>query len=248
MLNGNFESEERKSNSVHLRMSSNLSNVFGGFIQFLYACEYSDPSGTSEQRCLVHARIYVLGERFLMPDLKQLSLLKFAEQVSNIKTAGKPFKPFEMVTLVEAVYKGTPSYDLIQESETTGKASAPIVTYGLSDAFESTATPRSGPGNGEEAGSSSGWSQLSPSMQALIAPHEGDMAANRDPMRTAVARFTASRLAEMRNERKFLDLVHDLPDFAQDLVLEIAARDAESFPQPPAAQTVHKRKSNRISK
>ncbi|KAF8536303.1 hypothetical protein BDD12DRAFT_890635 [Trichophaea hybrida] len=217
---------DSSSNYTHLDTAVDTEQAFDMFVEFIYGDIYTPPEYLADPwKVQVHGEVYVLAERLMMPDLKDLALrymvnsLAYAydtkqKQVYDPKTKAWETELIPMmesaciVNLIDIVYSHTaqrhPSNDE-NPSETPEIKEKGKVAEG-SNAEEVEEELKEGPTkNGTQPFPSKLTEQMLP----------------KDPMRRLIARYCASRVLELQKVPEFLKFVREKGEFAEDLFMEL---------------------------
>ena len=97
MLASSFISKEVADNTVIMDSPVDCEDAFNMFVEFAYMSEYIAPEVYNlTQRCILHAKVYVLAERLCMNDLKDMALAKMKGSLiesyeSKFQTIGEDY-------------------------------------------------------------------------------------------------------------------------------------------------------------
>lgn len=106
----NTPCKEAKTNRVDMTSETDTKDAHISFAAYVYRGEYCPPSdyGT-EERCRLHAQVYVLAERLVATDLKSRALLEMEKDLEHNDMADWKLDITLLVWIVDSVYSSTPS-------------------------------------------------------------------------------------------------------------------------------------------
>lgn len=97
---------------MSLNTAVDTAGAFEMVVKYIYLADYEvSRDRDKEYKSLLHARVYVLAERLLMEDLKELVLEKLIQEMGSHRDTGKYLDSQHVVKLVKIVYEGTPCAD-----------------------------------------------------------------------------------------------------------------------------------------
>jgi hypothetical protein len=217
---------DSSSNSAHLDTAVDTEQAFDMFVEYIYGDSYTPPEYLADAWTVqVHAEVYVLAERLMMPDLKDIALrymvntLAYAYDTKSkqsydprtkqwVSKASSTMDSTCLVQLIDTVYAHTaqrhPSNDEnppeTPEHKDKGKAAE------SSNGVEGEDELSSGP-------SKNGSNTIPPKLTEQVLP--------KDPMRRLIARYCASRLIELKEVPEFIKLCRERGELAEDLIMEL---------------------------
>lgn len=103
-LSSDFGGKEAKTGTVIMQDENDTDDVFDAFFSWIYLGRYTgDPASTSGEWCVLHAKIYVLAERLMLQELKDLALNKLQKDLlaSIIETGS-------LIEMVDLLYTYMP--------------------------------------------------------------------------------------------------------------------------------------------
>jgi hypothetical protein len=197
------------------------------FVEFIYGDTYAPPEYlTDSWKAQVHGEVYVLAERLMMPDLKDVALrymvntLAHSYSTKNTTTydaKSKKWKSEEvstmdamcLVQLIETVY----SHTLKRHPDNEG-----ILSRGVKKKENGKAAEGSGDGEvmDDELPLGPLKDGIPTAFTAKLLP--------KDPIRRLLSRYCASRVVELREVPEFLRVCREKGEFAEDMMMEIEQR------------------------
>lgn len=111
LLTSTLRSKEQETRLLKLDVPAKFSDAFILLTDYLYKRSYDVASDLlGEKKCISHARVYILADRFLMQDLKEYSLIKMRQQLS----LAYPSTPFSKTKSLTRVCTGYLSLEAIR--------------------------------------------------------------------------------------------------------------------------------------
>ncbi|KAF8540315.1 hypothetical protein BDD12DRAFT_880720 [Trichophaea hybrida] len=211
-------------NSTHLDTAVDTEQVFNIFVEFIYGDTYALPEYlTDPWKAQVHGEVYVLAERLMMPDLKDVALRYMVntlehsystEVTTSYDAKSKKWKSKDvstmdamcLVQLIDTIY----SHTLMRHPDIYGRLSGGVKKKEKGKATE-------GSRDGEVADDELSLGPLKNGIPTAFAAK----LLPKDRIRQLLARNCASRVVELREVPEFLRVYREKGEFAEDLIMEI---------------------------
>ncbi|KAI5777404.1 hypothetical protein EDC01DRAFT_635756 [Geopyxis carbonaria] len=200
-----FPGVESTTDSVHLDSAVDTVQAFDMLVQFLYRDTYKPTPHLSDSwKAQIHAEVYVLAERLLMPDLKDLALESMARTLQNLYGS-------QNIDVYDPVQK-TWGLETVSVVDLEGVACLVATVYTNLEAE---------PKEEEKEDSDSSKKPEKTKKSATTK--------TKDKMKRIIARYCASVLDVIRDTSPDMvsELVDEHPEFAVDLIMELSPRTTE---------------------
>lgn len=214
------------SNSTYLDTAVDTEQAFDMFVEYIYGDTYAPPEYLADSwKAQVHGEVYVLAERLMMPDLKEIALrymvntLAYAydtkakqsydPRTKQLASASSPTMDSAcLLQLIETIYAHTAQRHLANDEtppETPEqKDKGKTAEDGSGEELEHELPPKP---------FKNGSHPIPPKLMEQVLP--------RDPMRRLIARYCASRIVDLKEVSEFMKICREKGEFAEDLIMEL---------------------------
>lgn len=213
--------ESTSTNSAHLDTPADTEDAFEMILQFIYSRRYSPPAYLAETwQAQTHAEVYVMAERLLMEDLKEVTVKNMARTLLNatgVKTATR--------------------WDIATQgwvNETVPKMDVDCIVQTVGIIYGSTVEEVAVQNNDEEKGGDSMGKESERTREAETKSGEipwgetnrkqSTATPRKDPMRVLLAKYCGANLVNLRKFSGFMRLVQEVGAFSKDLIMEVLPR------------------------